>query len=250
MIVGTAQFGLHPADEVECGYGATRVGGYQQPPPGVAVSHLLPSSSEVPPIALTELAPDEHGVCHESEEEGEILVVALRTLGAAFVLSGAALDEDAAGKVGAWDGPGAFPYLNLGSPASLECVRAALDADGCRLPDSSQVGSAAGALWCEHVDADVSSMEAVGDPVGTDAGGFEIDSAERRDVLLEGSESESDVYDGVEVFRNAGWCGAVLQAEEEHHLASDQGPGAVLCAAADVDKGFPHRSEQVRSSWG
>ena len=89
------------------------------------------------PIAVTELAPDEHGVSHESQEEGEILVVAIGTFGAAFSLSGAGLDEDAAGKVGARDGAGAFPYLHLDGPASVESVSAASDGDGCGLPDGS-----------------------------------------------------------------------------------------------------------------
>jgi hypothetical protein len=106
----------------------------------VGVSHVVPDSSEVLPIAMAELVPDECGICNDSEEEGEILVVAFvafGAFGAAFVLSGAGLDEDAAGKVRAWDGAGAFPYLHLDLPASPECEGTAFDADSCRLSDGS-----------------------------------------------------------------------------------------------------------------
>ncbi|MFH1329231.1 MAG: hypothetical protein ABIJ48_01025, partial [Actinomycetota bacterium] len=91
VILRTALFGLHPVEEVEYRSGATGVGAGQQPPHGVAVSHVVPGSSEVPPIPVAELVPDECGVCHESEEEGEILVVAFGTSGATFVLSGTGL---------------------------------------------------------------------------------------------------------------------------------------------------------------
>jgi len=110
---------------------------------------------------------------------------------------------------------------------------------------TAQIGSAAGALRREDVEADVSSLEAMGDPLGARADRFETESAEHRDVPLEGTASNSDIDDRVEVLGHAGRSRAVLQAQEENHLTADQRPGVGRRVVTEVDEGTPHSSEQL-----